>query len=130
MVFFPQMGKAQVWSFLADVDAGIIVLPRKALFEYGVSPNKIFDYFLAGRPVIQALTAGNDPVVEAGAGWSGPAEDVARLTGNLRAFLDASDETLADRGRAGRRWVLANHEYASLAARYDEVLRGVLPEAP
>ncbi len=129
MVFFPQMPKAQVWSLLAEVDAGIIVLPRKALFEYGVSPNKIFDYFLAGKPVIQALSAGNDPVLEAGAGWSGPAEDVATLTSNLRTFLGASDDDLATRGHAGRSWVLANHEYTALARRYDTVLRSVTAPA-
>lgn len=125
MEFFPQMRKSQVWSLLSEIDAGIIVWQRRALYAFGVSANKVFDYFLAGKPVIQALTAGNDPVEEAGAGWSGPAEDTDTLVRNIRAFIGASSGELDAMGRAGRSWLLEHHEYEQLARRYDSLLRTV-----
>ena len=47
---------------------------RKLIYRFGVSPNKLFDYMMAGRPVIHAIEAPGDLVAESGCGLSIPPE--------------------------------------------------------
>lgn len=48
---------------LREASVGYICCVRASCFA-GVSPNKLFDYMVAGLPVIFAVRAGNDPVTE------------------------------------------------------------------
>jgi glycosyltransferase involved in cell wall biosynthesis len=112
--------KPSVKTFLSKMDALAIPMRRTPLYRFGVSPNKMFDYMLAGRPILQASGASNDLVAEAGCGLTVPPEDPA-------AFADAvvrlRQLPLTERqrlGENGRRFVLQNHEYRILARRFLE----------
>ena len=121
-----QVPKARLWRVLAAADGGFISLRPSPVFRHGVSPNKLFDYLSASLPVISAIDAGNDPVAEAGAGWSVAPGDVPALATALEAFVDEPAGELAARGVSGRRWVTANHAYGELAARYADLFARVL----
>ena len=60
--------KAAIPSLLAKADVLYIGCNRQPLYRYGISPNKLMDYMMAGRPVIHSVDAGNNPVCEAGCG--------------------------------------------------------------
>lgn len=116
VVFLPAIPKASMAAFLCAMDVLVISLQRSSLFRFGVSPNKLMDYMVSGRPVIQAIDAGNDMVAESGCGFSVPAEDARALA---EAALRMMNLTPADRdamGRAGSQYVNAHHDYRLLAA--------------
>ena len=48
---------------------------NKPLYRYGVSPNKLLDYMLSGKPIVHAVASPNDLVADANCGISVPAED-------------------------------------------------------
>lgn len=52
---------------------------RQPLFRFGVSPNKLMDYMMAGKPVIFAIDAGNDMVADASCGISIEPENSAAI---------------------------------------------------
>jgi glycosyltransferase involved in cell wall biosynthesis len=117
VLFLDPVGKRQVPAALAELDALYIGLQRQPLFRFGISPNKIFDYMMAGRPVINGVEGGNDPVAEAGCGLSVPAENPAALA---RAILRLHAMSAAERrelGRNGRAFVEERHQIKDLAAR-------------
>lgn len=123
VVFLPPLERAAVPFFLRAMDCLLITWRRTWIYRLGISPNKLLDYMMAERPVIQAVDAGNDPVAESDCGFSVPAEDVVMLA---QAVLKMASFTAAQRhemGRNGRRYAEAMHDIKKLAPRFLEIIR-------
>ncbi|WP_431855829.1 glycosyltransferase family 4 protein [Azospirillum sp.] len=121
---FHHMGvipKALVQSFLAEMDVLTMPWKRNPIYKYGVSPNKMFDYMLAGRPIVQSCGASNDLVAEGRCGFTVPPEDAQAFADALLRLSEMTPEERADLGGNGRRFVLENHDYRVLAARFAAV---------
>jgi glycosyltransferase involved in cell wall biosynthesis len=118
VTLLPSIPKAAVRSALACSDACFISLKDSPVFRFGVSPNKLFDYFMAARPVIYAIRSGNRPVEEAGAGLAVSPYDPGELDEALRALATMSPEQRRTMGLRGREFVLAHHEWTGLGKRY------------
>jgi Glycosyltransferase len=110
--------KRTVQRFLQEMDTLVVPWPSSPLYRFGVSPNKIFDYMLAGRPIIQCSDASNDLVGEAQCGHTVPAENPAALTDAIRRLAGMSPAERAVFGQNGRRFVLEHHDYRVLASRF------------
>ncbi len=110
--------KGSVQTFLTGMDALIIPWRRSPLYRFGVSPNKMFDYMLSGRPIVQSCDASNDLVTEAQCGITVPPEDAEA---SASAILRLAGMTPAERARLGgngKRFVLEHHDYRILASRF------------
>jgi glycosyltransferase involved in cell wall biosynthesis len=116
--FLPPAAKSAMPALLASMDVLLISLRRTPLFRFGISPNKLMDYMMAGRPIIQAIDAGNDPVSESGCGLTVPPEDPTAIANAVRELMVLSPEERALMGMRGRSYVVANHDYRTLASRF------------
>lgn len=115
--------KRQVQSMLARFDACYIGLSRDSLFRFGVSPNKLFDYLVSGRPILYGIDSGRyRPVEELNAGLQIPPEDPAALANAVLKLKALPEAERAAMGARGRRAALKNHEYGALAQRLEKVL--------
>ncbi len=114
--------KAQVPSLLAQVDIAYIGWQRVPIYRFGIAPNKLMDYMMAGCAVLHSVEAGNDPVAEAGCGVTvAPADAAAVAAGLLRlAALPATERRAM--GVRGRAFVQAHHTYPVLAQRFLEAI--------
>ena len=110
--------KAQIPSFLAAIDIAYIGWQRVPIYRFGIAPNKLMDYLMAGCPVLHAVEAGNDPVAEAGCGVTVPPESPAAVVQGLRQLLAVPAEERRAMGQRGRAFVQAEHTYPVLAARF------------
>jgi glycosyltransferase involved in cell wall biosynthesis len=117
--------KAEIYDHMARADALVVNMNRGNLYRFGISFNKLYDYLAVGRPVVSGTDAANDPVAEAGAGITVPANDAAALAGALERLAAASPSERAAMGARGRAFVAEHHDIERLAARFDEVLRAV-----
>ena len=123
VTFIDPIPKAQVQSLLTEFDICYIGLSRDPLFRFGVSPNKLFDYFYAAKPILYAIDSGSyRPVDEAGAGYSVPAQDPAAIFAAVRQFKSMPQEELEIMGKNGRSYAMKNHEYSKLAGKLADVL--------
>lgn len=122
--FFKNIDKTAVPSFLEKVDAVYIGLKKESLFRFGVSPNKIFDYLMSGKPVIQAIDAGNDIVGDAKAGVSIEPENSFAIAEAITKLANMSETERLAYGISGKKFVLQNHEYSVLAKKFIEVMEG------
>lgn len=116
--FLPAISKQSIPALLEWMDALYIGLQKQPLFKYGISPNKLFDYMMAGKPIIQAIDAGNDIVSEAGCGISVEPDNTGEIG---RAVIKLMTMTSAERkqlGQNGKNYVLKNHSYTILAVKY------------
>lgn len=116
--WLPPIPKAQVPALLAAVDIAYIGWQRVPIYRFGIAPNKLMDYMMAGCAVLHSVEAGNDPVGESGCGLTvAPELPQAVADGLLRlaALPAAGRRAMGERGRA---FVQANHTYPVLASRF------------
>ncbi len=116
----PPIPKDQIPSLLAQVDVAYIGWQRVPLYRFGIAPNKLMDYMMAGCVVLHSVEAGNDPVQEAGCGLTVPPGDPQAIAQGLRCLLALPLEQRQAMGQAGRAHVQAHHSYAVLARRFLE----------
>jgi glycosyltransferase involved in cell wall biosynthesis len=122
VVFVGPVAKADVPATLREFDACYAGYHRSALYRFGISPNKVFDYMAAARPIVLAADAVNDPVRDADCGASVPPDDPLALADALRSLRAMSDAERTALGANGRAYVEREHTYAALAERYVRVL--------
>ncbi len=123
VTFLPPVPKAQIPSLLRAIDIAYIGWQRVPIYRFGIAPNKLMDYLMAGCAVLHAVDAGNDPVADAGAGLTVAPESPEAVADGLRrlaALTPAERRAMGDRGRA---WVEANHAWPVLARRFVDALR-------
>jgi glycosyltransferase involved in cell wall biosynthesis len=118
ITILPAINKLQIPAFLKQCDALYIGWHKLAIYRFGISPNKLFDYMLAAKPILHSVTAGNDLVAEANCGISVGAEDSQAIaTAMLKlSQLDTSERDLL--GQNGKNFVLTNYDYAILAEKF------------
>jgi glycosyltransferase involved in cell wall biosynthesis len=120
--FLTTISKSAIPSFLSEMDALYIGLKSEPLFRFGVSPNKLMDYMMAGKPIVYAITSGNTPVADANCGIMIPPENPEMLAKSVRQLLDASQADLMAMGLRGREYCLQNHDYHQLAKNFLNVV--------
>jgi glycosyltransferase involved in cell wall biosynthesis len=116
--FLPPVPKACIPTLLTSVDALFIGWNKVPIYQFGISPNKLFDYMMAGKPVIHAVEAGNDVISESGCGISVPPEDPVAVADAVLRLARLSIADRAAMGLRGRQYVLAHHDYRLLAPRF------------
>ena len=119
----PAVAKDDVPALLAQFDALYVGLQRQPLFRFGVSPNKLMDYMMAGKPVIFAIEAGNDMVADAGCGVSIPPEDSHAIAEAAVKLAGTPAEEREAMGARGHAYILEKHEYGVLSEQFREVFR-------
>jgi glycosyltransferase involved in cell wall biosynthesis len=118
----PPIPKAQIPSFLARVHIAYIGWQRVPIYRFGIAPNKLMDYMMAGRAVLHSVEAGNDPVAEAGCGVTVAPQDSVAVAAGLLKMLRLAPAARAVMGARGRAHVLARHTYPVLAKRFLDAL--------
>ncbi|MGM0984085.1 MAG: glycosyltransferase family 4 protein [Pseudomonadota bacterium] len=121
--FIDPIPKVEIQAMLSRFDACYIGLTRDPLFRFGVSPNKLFDYFYSGKPVIYGIDSGEyRPVEESKAGVQILAEDPQQLADAVLKLYNLPVEERAARGGNGRKAAMEQYEYGQLAEKLASVL--------
>jgi len=124
VTFAEPIAKSEVAPTLRLFDACYVGFRRSPLYRFGVSPNKLFDYMAAGRPILFATDAANRPVDEADCGRTIPPEDPPALATAIRDLAARPPEELDRLGRNALAYVTRRHNYAVLAQRLTGILLG------
>jgi glycosyltransferase involved in cell wall biosynthesis len=122
VLFFDPVPKAVIPDLLSVMDVCYLGLQRQPLFRFGVSPDKLMDYMMAAKPIINAIDAGNDPVREARCGISVAPEDPEAIADAITKLMGMSPEEKSAMGLRGKEYVVKNHDYGMLARRFLEVM--------
>jgi len=122
--FLPPLPRAQLQELLELADIAYIGLGASPLFRYGISPNKLYDYMMAGVCVLFAGEADvfNDLVSEAQAGLSVPHVVPEDIADGIRRLHALTREERADLGRHGVAYCQSHFAYRVLAERYEAAL--------
>lgn len=120
VLFLPTVAKACVPALLGLFDILFIGWSRSPLYRFGISPNKLYEYMMAGIPILHSVEAANDPVQDAACGVSVLPEDVSSICAGIRQLADLPIEQRRAMGERGRRYVEEHHMVNALAQRFLE----------
>ena len=120
--FFPPVSKGEIPALLDYSDLLVQSFAPIDVFKYGISPNKIFDYLAAGKPIIMSVKTTNNIVQDAKAG-------IVVEPGNAKAFIKGimeikkmSEEEREQLGANGRAYVEKYHSSKILAEKLEKIL--------
>lgn len=116
--FLPPVNKRSLPTLLAACDVLLLSWLRCSVYRFGVSPNKIFDYMMAGKPIIMAIEAGNDIVKDADCGWRVAPENPEAIARAIQTAAACRPEELKRLGQNGYDYVTRHHDFQMIAARF------------
>jgi len=126
LTFAPRIPKTLVHDFLSRCDLLYFSVHQSAVWDYGLSLNKLIDYMLAAKPVVASYSGYPSMINEAGCGTFVPAGDASGLESEIRRIAQLPAEERSAMGARGRAWLLEHRDYRTLAKDY---LRILLPGA-
>ena len=125
--FRESVAKTAIPQALGSNGAGLMVLRDLPLFAFGVSPNKLFDYWAARLPVICNVPGEVARLVQdAQGGIVTRDSSAAALAEAVQALVALSPAERQSLGEQGRAWVERERDRPLLAERLDQVLRPML----
>ena len=122
VTFLAAVPKKEVIIFLNQIDVAFISLLPEKLFKFGVSPNKVFDYMYAKKPILWAIEAGNNLVEDAKCGVSVPLNDIMKLKEEIFKLKKLRKDALEKLGQNGYTFVNENHSYKMLAKKLIKIV--------
>jgi glycosyltransferase involved in cell wall biosynthesis len=125
VAFHPAVEKAAIRQLLDSAGAGLMHAGSSDYFKYGLSPNKLFDYFAAGKPV---LIAAEHPTIvdEAKAGIRYLPGDPNALAEAIRWLVQTPAAEREAMGERGRELVRMRYSTSAITDRYERLLREVV----
>ncbi len=117
--------KKEVYGLLNRADVYLMLLKNSPIFRWGISPNKLFDYLLMGRPVIFGVETPYNPIQQVNAGLSIPPSDPVSLAAAMQHLATLTKNELTEMGARGKDFVLQHHNIAHLAATLENVIQGL-----
>jgi glycosyltransferase involved in cell wall biosynthesis len=116
--------KREMPRVLAEADAFVMVLKDSPVFRWGISPNKLFDYLAAGRPVLFAVNTPVNPVADADAGFAANPNSAQEIAAAMKRIAALSPSERREMGARGRAYVERHHDVNVLADRFAAALTG------
>lgn len=117
IVFLDPIPKNEMLQFLKNFDVLVMAWRDLQIYEYGISPNKMIDYLLSGKPIINAFNGYHDFLEEVGCGKYVDSNDTQEMANTIIDFYKMSREKLIEMGEKGRNYALENLNYNKLAAK-------------
>lgn len=115
--FLDIVPKSCIPSFLKQMDVLYAGLMDKHIYEYGINLNKIFDYMMSARPLLLAISRGNNITQKERYGITVPSENPDLLYSAILKLRDYPKNILDNMGLIGKNYVLHHHNYQYLANR-------------
>ena len=123
--FFDPVPKTEIPGILSAADAAIITLKKVKVFSYGVSPNKLFDYMAARKPVICAVEGEMaEKVEDIGCGISIIPEDDKLMAEAIIRLTNLSAGRLKKMGDNGYEEIKKNYSREKLAQKLVGLIEG------
>lgn len=118
ITFFNAISKHEVPGFLSQMDVLYLGWNAVDLYQYGVSPNKIFDYMMSEKPIVESGGAPDSMVRRLGCGVRCDAANPHAIAEIILQMNELSDAQRLAMGARGKQAVELKYDYQVLADDY------------
>ncbi|RUO49328.1 glycosyltransferase family 4 protein [Pseudidiomarina donghaiensis] len=118
--------KAEIQKVLSSFDVLTVGARRSNLYKYGVSPNKLFDYFNASKPIIYYIDSpGFHPICDSQSGVEVPSGGAAEIAAAIVKIKDLSKAEREEMGKRGKDFAEKHFEYSALTDDLERMLKSL-----
>ncbi|GAB4204494.1 MAG: glycosyltransferase family 4 protein [Bacteroidia bacterium] len=121
VLFLPAIHKKQIPAMLEKMSVCYIGLENKNLFRYGVSPNKIFDYMLAEKPIIFSVFSPNNPVEKSQCGVVVAPANPIEIAEAVKYLYQLPEQERKKIGMRAKQYVIEHHTFSTFARQYQQI---------
>ncbi|GIV30022.1 MAG: glycosyltransferase WbuB [Bacteroidia bacterium] len=121
VLFLPAIPKNQIPAMLEKIDVCYIGLENKNLFRYGVSPNKLFDYMLAEKPVVFSVFSPNNPVEKSQCGIVVAPANPVEIAEAVKYLYQLPEQERKKLGTKAKQYVMEHHTFPTFARQYQQI---------
>lgn len=125
VTMLPSVPKMAMPKLLEAFDLAFIGWHANPLYRFGISPNKLMDYMMAGKPIVHSVAAGNDPVKEVGCGITVPPNNPEAITAAVLALCSMTPGQRLEMGLKGKTFVLSERTYGVLAREFLNIIESI-----
>jgi glycosyltransferase involved in cell wall biosynthesis len=97
--------------------------PRSPLYQFGISPNKLFEYMASGRPILTAGEPAWTPIAGPDFTYRAAPGDPHSVASAILAILGAPPHELQRRGLLARQYVRQCATHSALAEAFLKAIR-------
>ena len=123
---FPAIKRQETFSLIEQYDFAIAAITNSKSYRHGINLNKLTSYMLSRKPIVFASSAPNNPIIEAGSGFSCLAEDPENLSKNIIKMLNTSRLQREKFGNLGYRYLKKNLSMKNLSKKMYRALIEVI----
>ena len=116
--FFNSIKKQEIHNTLSEMDALYIGSKKSRLYKYGMSPNKIYDYMLVGKPIISALDTEHSPLHYSNVSFQAEPENPVSIAKTIEDMLGLEQSEINSIKDKSINCVLDNYTYEKLAEKF------------
>ena len=114
-------------DLMSRSDAILLSLKGISLFEYGVSPNKLYGAYAVGRPVITTVNGSiNDEVKEYSLGVTAPPDNPYLLAEAALTLMRKSRDERVLMGKRARALAETRYSRKKIISKYHELIKNYL----
>jgi glycosyltransferase involved in cell wall biosynthesis len=122
---FDAVSKNEIAPITKLFDIGYSGGVKRLVHDYGISPNKVFDYMMAGVPLLLCYNTRDNFLEEIGCCVTVRNPDASSVSSALKAFFNTDAKQRKIMGLKGREAVMSNYEYKTLAQSYADVFNSL-----
>ncbi len=122
VMMFEAVRKDEIPAVLALADCLYIGWKKNPLYRFGICPNKLFDYMMAGKPIIHSVATPNDWVADSQCGISIEAENANALVEAILSMKSLTREKRTEMGLRGTEFCKKHFKYSDLAKHYCDMI--------
>jgi len=126
--FFSAVPKLELQELLQKTDILINTWLDKAIYRFGISPNKWIDYMYAAKPIVVAFNGYKCIIDEAACGIFIPAQNTEALANAIIGFSKMNEEELNSMGAKGKKYLINKLSYEHLSNDFYKKLLSVQKE--
>lgn len=123
VIFYNSISKKAIPNALKEMDLLCFGTNKSKLYKYGISMNKMMDYMMAAKPILQYIDTEYDIIQKAKAGITIETENPTLLAEMIKKFKNMPSAERNDLGKNGKDFVIKNHNYEVLAEKFIECIK-------
>ena len=117
------INKKAVFVFLREMDVLYIGGINSELHKHGIAPNKLVDYMLSAKPIVQSINLEeNNLVTKLSCGITVPAESADAVANAIEKLASCTEQERIEMGQRGFEHAYNNLNYETLAQKFIQAL--------
>ena len=127
IIFKEPIPKKLIPNYMSKFDAILLSLNEVSVFKYGVSPNKLYDAYALGRPVIStALGDVNNEIEEYNLGVTAPPNNPNLLAESIKTLIKKSRKERESMAFNARKIAEEIYSREKIIRKYNDLLRSII----